>query len=260
MMVRQTQFLMVFDGFDEHPWIDARRRMPRRADARIDDVARLAGVSTATVDRVLNQRPGVRAVTVQRVLKAAGRARLRARGATCRRGALKPLRLAFLLPAGTNRFLTMLGRLIAASQDQLALVQHASAASIIIESFKPELLAQHLLRMAGAMSTASPSWRWSIRRCARRSTALAERGVPAVTLISDIVELAARRLCRARQPRGRAHGRLPHRPLHRAEPGQGRDDRRQPQLPRPRGARDGLPAPVPGAVPGDRGRRPARGP
>ena len=43
----------------------------RRRLARIDDVARLSGVSTATVDRVLNERPGVRAVTVQRVLKAA---------------------------------------------------------------------------------------------------------------------------------------------------------------------------------------------
>ena len=38
---------------------------------RIADVARLSGVSTATVDRVLNGRPGVRAPTVQRVMRAA---------------------------------------------------------------------------------------------------------------------------------------------------------------------------------------------
>ena len=40
--------------------------------ARVVDIARAAGVSTATVDRVLNRRPGVRDATVQRVLKAAG--------------------------------------------------------------------------------------------------------------------------------------------------------------------------------------------
>ena len=40
---------------------------------RIVDIAREAGVSTATVDRVLNRRPGVRETTVQRVLKIAGK-------------------------------------------------------------------------------------------------------------------------------------------------------------------------------------------
>ena len=52
---------------------DEENALPRRRQmARVEDVARLAGVSTATVDRVLNQRPGVRLATVQRVLKAAG--------------------------------------------------------------------------------------------------------------------------------------------------------------------------------------------
>ena len=86
--------------------------------ARVEDVAKLAGVSTATVDRVLNQRPGVRAATRQRVLKAAGELGYVMEGALPA-SALRPLRLAFLLPAGTNRFLTLLGRQIAGAQDQL---------------------------------------------------------------------------------------------------------------------------------------------
>src|SRR5215212_703094 len=80
--------------------------------ARIPDVASRAGVSTATVDRVLNRRPGVRSTTVQRVLKAA--AELDYILDADQRPALghKPMRLVFLLPSGTNRFLSMLGRLI----------------------------------------------------------------------------------------------------------------------------------------------------
>ncbi|RYY70166.1 MAG: LacI family transcriptional regulator, partial [Comamonadaceae bacterium] len=39
---------------------------PMNKAARIPDIARAAGVSTATVDRVLNRRAGVRSATVQR--------------------------------------------------------------------------------------------------------------------------------------------------------------------------------------------------
>ncbi len=53
------------------PSSDRQEPHRRRQLATVVDVARLAGVSTATVDRVLNQRPGVRPVTVERVLKAA---------------------------------------------------------------------------------------------------------------------------------------------------------------------------------------------
>jgi LacI family transcriptional regulator len=157
---------------------------PRRSrSARIDDVAARAGVSTATVDRVLNGRPGVRALTVQRVLRAAGEIGYlidEARPAS----ALRPLRLAFLLPAGDNRFLGMLGRLIGGSQAQLASFNMRARVDHI-ESFRPELLAQHL-RAVGRevdgiafMALEHPLVREAV-------DALAERGVPTVTLISDI--------------------------------------------------------------------------
>ena len=77
---------------------------------------------------MLNQRPGVRATTVQRVLKAASELGYVADGALPAQ-ALKPWRLAFVLPAGTNRFLNMLSRLIGSSQDQFASFNMRAAAS-----------------------------------------------------------------------------------------------------------------------------------
>ena len=155
----------------------------RRQLATVVDVARLAGVSTATVDRVLNQRPGVRPVTAERVLKAALDLGYVQDGALPA-GALKPLRLAFLLPAGGNRFLNRLGRLVIESQERLASF-NLRARVDFIDSFNPELLAQHL-RQAGRevegvafMALEHPMVREAVDW-------LAERGVPAVTLISDI--------------------------------------------------------------------------
>jgi len=155
----------------------------RRRLARIDDVARLSGVSVATVDRVLNQRPGVRPVTVQRVLKAANELGY-LMDSTLPAQALKPWRLAFLLPAGTNRFLNMLGRLIGASHDQLASFNMRARVEHI-ESLKPDLLAQELRRLGREvdgivfMAIEHPAVREAVGT-------LAERGVPTVTLISDI--------------------------------------------------------------------------
>jgi hypothetical protein len=50
---------------------DVNKIAPERKLARLADVAARAGVSTATADRVLNRRPGVRANTAQKVFKAA---------------------------------------------------------------------------------------------------------------------------------------------------------------------------------------------
>ncbi len=162
---------------------DVQDKPKRSRSMRIEDVAEHAGVSTATVDRVLNGRPGVRALTVQRVLKAAGDIGYLIDG-TQPASALKPLRLAFLLPAGGNRFLGMLGRLIGSSQAQLASFNMRARVEHI-ESFRPELLAQHLKAVGrevdgiAFMALEHPLVREAVDR-------LADRGIPTVTLISDI--------------------------------------------------------------------------
>jgi LacI family transcriptional regulator len=153
---------------------------------RIPDIARIAGVSTATVDRVLNARGNVRPMTVERVLKAA--AALGYIGDADHHPARggKPMRIVFLLPAGNNRFLIMLGRLIANAQDHLTgfnvrvRVEH-------IKSFSPELLARRLRQVGGEADGIAF---FAIEHPAVREAVngLADAGIPTVTLISDVAQ------------------------------------------------------------------------
>ncbi|WP_207459277.1 LacI family DNA-binding transcriptional regulator [Azospirillum sp. SYSU D00513] len=152
---------------------------------RIADIARLSGASTATVDRVLNQRPGVRAATAQRVLKAAAELGYLPEGEIQAAAAPKPMRLLFLLPEGNNRYLTMLGQLIRSAEAQ-GLAPAARCQVEHIKSFNPELLARTLVanwRKADGiafMALEHPAVREAVNE-------LAERGVPSVTVISDIL-------------------------------------------------------------------------
>lgn len=152
--------------------------------ARATDVARAAGVSTATVDRVLNRRAGVRDVTVQRVLEAAARLAYLPEDGPFAALAAKPLRLAFLLPAGTNRYLRMLGETVGYMEDQLAPLNVRCRAHTI-EGFDPRVLAERLLhhgrRSDGValMPLEHPLVREAVHT-------LAEEGVPVVTLVSDL--------------------------------------------------------------------------
>src|SRR6187431_704210 len=113
--------------------------------ARVVDIARAAGVSTATVDRVLNKRPGVRDATVQRVLKAAGELDYLPGQALYAALAPQPLRLSVLLPAGTNRFIRMLGDMVGYSQEHWAPF-NVRCRTEFIESFNPHELAAALRR------------------------------------------------------------------------------------------------------------------
>ncbi len=151
---------------------------------RILDIAQLAGVSPATVDRVLNQRPGVRGPTVQRVLKAATRLEYLSPAGVAAELKPRPMRLAFLLPAGSNRVIHMFGDAIAYLQEQLAPF-NVRCRREPIDEFNPQALAQALLRLRGRadgvafMALEHPLVREAVQT-------LAEAGVPCVTLISDL--------------------------------------------------------------------------
>ena len=71
----------------------------------VHDVARAAGVSLATVDRVLNARPGVRAATVDKVHKAMSDIGYSRDIAAANLARQRSYRFDFVLPEPTNAFL-----------------------------------------------------------------------------------------------------------------------------------------------------------
>jgi LacI family transcriptional regulator len=150
----------------------------------MEEVAQRAQVSLATVDRVLHGRSGVRAATVQRVMQAASDVGYLVPGHAAAADAPRPLRLSFLIPEGSNRFLRMLGDVIGYSQEHWAPFNVRCQAEFI-EAFDPEALARQLLRHGkksdgvAFMALEHPVVREAVAQ-------LADEGVPTVTLISDL--------------------------------------------------------------------------
>lgn len=152
--------------------------------SNIADIARQAGVSTATVDRVLNHRPGVRTATVQHVLKVA--AELNYLPESELYHALRPqaMRILFVLPSGKNRYLNMLGDYASNAHEQFERY-HVQCRTRYVDGFDPHKLAETLLhegkRVDGIafMALEHPIVREAVNT-------LAERQIPTVTLISDL--------------------------------------------------------------------------
>ena len=154
------------------------------ARSRAADVARRAGVSTATVDRVLHGRLPVRAATAQRVLEAAAALRYLPDAELWRLLQPPPMQLAFLLPAGTNRYLRMLGDAIAGAHDAVA-PYNVRCRVHFIDSFDPARVASALRRHGrraqglAFMALDHPQVRDAVDE-------LADAGVQVLTMISDL--------------------------------------------------------------------------
>ncbi len=157
--------------------------MAKFGGAKITDVAREAGVSTATVDRVLNRRVGVRAETSERVWSVV--ARLNAG-----KSSHVPLHLVqskktidFLVPAGAGPSVeeNLLNAVIDAGRTHNASIRFHE-----IDRFDPERLANHLKIAVGngsdgiaLQSLEHPSVKWAVDHAVKA-------GVPVVTIQSDL--------------------------------------------------------------------------
>jgi LacI family transcriptional regulator len=151
----------------------------------VHDIARRAGVSLATVDRVLNARPGVRAKTVAKVHEAIedlGYVR-DLQAANLARG--RQYRFAFVLPEAATSFLSSLHAEVEAA------IIRARAERMVVElreipAFDPYVAARVLAALSdidgvAIMAPDTPQVRDAVRH-------LRERGVVVVTLVSDLSE------------------------------------------------------------------------
>jgi LacI family transcriptional regulator len=154
------------------------------ARTNLHDVARAAGVSLATVDRVLHGRAGVRARTVEHVRAVVERLGYRPDPAAARLARKSRVRLVFVLPSGTNTFVDMLDKQVHAVLPWLA-EQRATAVVERADVFSPEALARHLAGLLGrcnavvVMGVDHPLVRAAIDD-------LVSHGVAVVTLVSDV--------------------------------------------------------------------------
>ncbi|WP_343504964.1 LacI family DNA-binding transcriptional regulator [Alloyangia pacifica] len=112
------------------------------------DVAARAGVSLATVDRVLNRRKGVKERTRQRVLEAARELGFLSETEEAQLGMARPLNIVVLLPAGSNPYLRLLGDRLRARLDSAGPTGPVLRC-FFIESFSAQALAEALRRNAG---------------------------------------------------------------------------------------------------------------
>jgi LacI family transcriptional regulator len=158
--------------------------MPAAERISLHDVARAAGVSLATVDRVLHGRGGVRPRTVERVQAVVERLGYRPDPAAARLARKTSARLVFVLPSGTNTFVDMLDKQVQAVAPWLA-EQRAAATVQRADVFSPEALARHLAGLrercdaAIVMGQDHPLVRAAIDD-------LVAHGVVVVALVSDV--------------------------------------------------------------------------
>lgn len=155
----------------------------------VHDIAQVAGVSLATVDRVLNQRPGVRAVTRTRVEAAIDRLGYVRDMAAANLAKSRIYPLIFILPSGDNSFMRGLG-----DQVQAAILRSAAERTAISVVLVPAFDAAALAAALEAARLARPAGVAVVAVDAPEViaaiAALKADGIPVVTLVSDVADSA----------------------------------------------------------------------
>lgn len=152
--------------------------------ATIEDVARQAGLSVATVDRVLNGRAAVRPQTVERVEKAIRQLNYQPDRLAARLARAREYRFCFILPEGTNGFMLLLAEEVRAAAERM--VHEKVVIDLqLTDVFDGDALTATLDQIGSnydgvaVVALDHPRVREAIN-------ALADRGVAVVTLVSDV--------------------------------------------------------------------------
>jgi LacI family transcriptional regulator len=150
----------------------------------LQDVAREAGVSLATVDRVINRRPGVSSRSVTAVEQTLEKLGYRPDPIAAKLARRSVQRFCFVLPSGNNTFMQLLADQVQRARSWLA-SQRAVADVVFADVFDPAALAQTLENIDSSyegvvvVALDHPMVRQAIDD-------LDARGIEVVTLVSDV--------------------------------------------------------------------------
>ncbi len=151
----------------------------------VNDIARVAGVSLATVDRVLNRRPGVRVVTVQKVQKAIDELGYVRDTAAANLARKRVYNFLFVLPYTDNEFVEALCKqIVEQSRDQF--IERTRMKIQRVAPFDPQEIVEILDALdnrdvdgVAVFGPETPSVRDAVKR-------VRDKGVPVVALVSDL--------------------------------------------------------------------------
>lgn len=151
----------------------------------VHDLAKAAGVSLATVDRVLNGRAGVRKATIEKVEAAIAAIGYRRDFTASMLARARDIKLAFILPDGTNQFMAKLADAVAhasgharTERGQFALSRvKAMDARALAEAL--DALAPDACDCAAIVAIDKPEVHAAVARATKR-------GVRVITLVSDL--------------------------------------------------------------------------
>lgn len=156
-----------------------------RRRATVHDVARAAGVSLATVDRVLNGRPGVRAATAEKVEAAIAEIGFQRDLGASLLARARDLKLTFVIPDGSNEFMASLADAVARRAGS-ALADRMHIETQRIKALDADALARSLDGLdarncdcAIIVAGEAPSVQAAVDSATRR-------GVVVMTLVSDL--------------------------------------------------------------------------
>ncbi len=151
----------------------------------VHDIARAAGVSLATVDRVLNARPGVRQNTIIRVNQAIDDIGYVRDVAAANLARSRSFSFAFLLPDRATAFMDSLRTELAAVRDHVRM-DRIALTTIEVPAESPSSVAGQIDRLIAegtdgiaVMAVETPQVRDAIRRARAK-------GIHVVTLVSDL--------------------------------------------------------------------------
>lgn len=159
--------------------------MVKKIKSRLSDVAQEAGVSVATVDRVIHGRPGVKTHTAEHIMAVIAHMENGSNSITSTNGArLDNLYFDVILPIGTNAFFNMLEEEIQAYANHPA-NRHLTVRMHRIKGFDTVALAESIDRVSeqtngiAIVAIESPLVRDAVKRATRKN-------IPVITLISDL--------------------------------------------------------------------------